>query len=743
MRAGRPGPVSKRRRKDEQVVPEVQDFVPASLVPSGVANNQPLRTSPVLRSPELVRRASSLDGRLLSTPGMAPHAEGVGTVDIRDTGNSFAYRDHGVVGAEERAHLSSPGAPGPPLFVGAGLDGHWEPIPDFEEMYAQMRDPETGIPRADRRWRLMTYSNCFVGSEAVDWLVAHLKLTRPDAVAYGQRLLEAGILQHVTQSEPFADDFFYYRFQEDEDSYILNMKRVWESGRPVRPALDVAQDLLTRLACLCEEHRLSVLAARRQLSPGGLGAQQLPQVRGQEDGESVDYQALAQSDAFRQYSFAAAELQRVALFGLDHEEKLAFFVNVYNALCLHCHLVLGTPTNFFRRWLFFRSMCYRISGLDFSLDDIEHGVLRGNKCSPSIRIMQQLRPGDPKCQYVLTQRDGRIHFVISAGTASDPPIRILDADNVEEELHFSTDEFLNNTVRIDASRRTVTIPRIFSWYADDFPRPEIELLKWIAQYLRADQQVILMSLINEERGEFPQMIYENFKWSNPDARFNAAVIRRKRRRLERERQLQETGGMLRGPLGGSPISTANTVLIGNSGNIQSPSPVLTAELYPAPGSAVMVASGPESFVGVEGEAKMGTNQPHWPEVRDNHRQHLRDQATRLQAELSHMAYGRVALLHLEEQQDAVRAGHRPAAGLPTIQEEEGDIAAEKSSAPLGNAAETPAPRTDSLTPGQETTSNGVASEGARGQQSTAYEKGANRAEEGEDHVSESDLSGRI
>lgn len=62
--------------------------------------------------------------------------------------------------------------------------------------------------------------------------------------------------------------------------------------------------------------------------------------------------------------------------------------------------------------------------------------------------MQQLRPSDPKCQFILTVRESRIHFVISAGTPSDPPIRIVDMENLEDELHDATEEFLNKTVKV-------------------------------------------------------------------------------------------------------------------------------------------------------------------------------------------------------------------------------------------------------------------------------------------------------
>eukprot|EP00188_Purpureofilum_apyrenoidigerum_P000290 Plantae.Rhodophyta-Purpureofilum_apyrenoidigerum.ctg11204.p1 GENE.Plantae.Rhodophyta-Purpureofilum_apyrenoidigerum.ctg11204~~Plantae.Rhodophyta-Purpureofilum_apyrenoidigerum.ctg11204.p1 ORF type:complete len:557 (-),score=72.25 Plantae.Rhodophyta-Purpureofilum_apyrenoidigerum.ctg11204:323-1993(-) len=396
------------------------------------------------------------------------------------------------------------------------------PIPNFEALYSRMRDPDHGVKIEDRRWNFRQYSKCFIGAELVNWLIDNVdgSLEREDAVEMGQNLLNAGILHHVTKSESFADQHYFYRFQEDEETSILNMKRVWDSNRRARNAVDVSVTMITKLACLCEEHRRSFLHDRSGNDPSA-------------NDEDVDYAILAKSEAFRIYEFDTAELQAVDITSLDSGERLAFFINVYNTLCLHGHVVSGAPTHFFKRMSFFRRISYRLGGLDYTLDDIEHGILRGNKRPPSWRFMQQLRPTDPKCHLIPSRREERIHFVISAGTPSDPPIRIVDMENLAEVLHDATEEFLNMTVQVDTARKEITLPRIFSWYSEDFPRPESSMLRWVGQYLRRDLSAALSMLL--ENNSQPTVIYQNFDWTNSEARFSAAVVRKKRRRLERER----------------------------------------------------------------------------------------------------------------------------------------------------------------------------------------------------------------
>ena len=67
-------------------------------------------------------------------------------------------------------------------------------------------------------------------------------------------------------------------------------------------------------------------------------------------GQSVNYAGIKASDNWRNYVRMARELQRVDIFGLNREQKLAFFINVYNALVVHGNIATGHPTNVWQRW---------------------------------------------------------------------------------------------------------------------------------------------------------------------------------------------------------------------------------------------------------------------------------------------------------------------------------------------------------------------------------------------------------
>jgi hypothetical protein len=65
----------------------------------------------------------------------------------------------------------------------------------------------------DRKYRLKTYKDCFVGKEAVDYLIQSGGApTRQDAVELGRALQSTYLFEHVTRDHTFADEYLFFRF---------------------------------------------------------------------------------------------------------------------------------------------------------------------------------------------------------------------------------------------------------------------------------------------------------------------------------------------------------------------------------------------------------------------------------------------------------------------------------------------------------------------------------------------------
>ncbi len=67
------------------------------------------------------------------------------------------------------------------------------------------------------------------------------------------------------------------------------------------------------------------------------------------DGKALNYKALKQDPVFKTYVNATAELQRVDVVSLNREERMAFFINIYNAVVVHALAVFGPASNLKQR----------------------------------------------------------------------------------------------------------------------------------------------------------------------------------------------------------------------------------------------------------------------------------------------------------------------------------------------------------------------------------------------------------
>ena len=73
-----------------------------------------------------------------------------------------------------------------------------------------------GIEIQDRRYRLTTYKQCFIASEAIEWMKKRYILSKSEAIRLGQELIDLKIIHHVTDDHDFKDGYFFYRFYTDE-----------------------------------------------------------------------------------------------------------------------------------------------------------------------------------------------------------------------------------------------------------------------------------------------------------------------------------------------------------------------------------------------------------------------------------------------------------------------------------------------------------------------------------------------
>ena len=144
----------------------------------------------------------------------------------------------------------------------------------------------------------------------------------------------------------------------------------------------------------------------------------------------------------------------------------------------------------FIKWLhFYAQTSYLIGHTLYNLNDIENGILRGNRQSPVPFTSIPFPIRDERLKLILPC-DPRIHFSINCGVLSCPPIAVysFEEERLNQELTRATKSFINTDVVIDTVNNKICLSSIFKWYYHDFGSTDMQLIEWILQY--ANEQVI-------------------------------------------------------------------------------------------------------------------------------------------------------------------------------------------------------------------------------------------------------------
>jgi len=164
-------------------------------------------------------------------------------------------------------------------------------------------------------------------------------------------------------------------------------------------------------------------------------------------------------------TLAEAEEDDLSRVRSDRRTSLAFWLNIYNAAAQL--LLERRPTLFESRVRFFRAHAVTVAGTELSLDDIEHGILRGRRSKYGLGYLPRIARTGLASNYEL-EPDPRIHFALNCGAASCPAVLAYDPETIDETLDRATRSHLGATVEYDTERNLVRIPRLFLWFVGDF-----------------------------------------------------------------------------------------------------------------------------------------------------------------------------------------------------------------------------------------------------------------------------------
>jgi hypothetical protein len=228
----------------------------------------------------------------------------------------------------------------------------------------------------------------------------------------------------------------------------------------------------------------------------------------------LDYARLCASPTYAEYCLCARRLQSFDPGTLaSPEERLAFWINLYNALIVDAVIQFEVKRSVDDVPGFFWRAAYNVGGWRYGAFDIEYGLLRANAPHPAIPG-PHFGAGDTRRRYSFRQLDPRIHFALVCAARSCPPIAVYDATRIDDQLEMATRTFINHGgVEIDRASDEVRLSKIFQWYAPDFgARPfglgdKRPLLEFIAAYLsnEGDRNYVLLGK--------PAVRFQRYDWA--------------------------------------------------------------------------------------------------------------------------------------------------------------------------------------------------------------------------------------
>ncbi len=158
----------------------------------------------------------------------------------------------------------------------------------------------------------------------------------------------------------------------------------------------------------------------------------------------VNYKGVIQ-DSPLLYKYFTAMSENPPKDNWSKEEVLAYWINLYNAIAIKL-VIDNYPIKSIRElqepW---NQRFFKIEDKKYSLDDIEHTILR-------------------------EMNDPRIHFLINCASASSPILwnRAYTATNINKALDERTKAFINNSKFNVISKTELKLSKVFEWYEKDF-----------------------------------------------------------------------------------------------------------------------------------------------------------------------------------------------------------------------------------------------------------------------------------
>ncbi|KAE9456791.1 hypothetical protein C3L33_11309, partial [Rhododendron williamsianum] len=247
------------------------------------------------------------------------------------------------------------------------------------------------------------------------------------------------------------------------------------------------------------------------------------------DDDSFNYAAIM----LQKFRSLVKRLEKVDPGKMKREEKLAFWINIHNALFMHAYLAYGTHNHVRgtsilkvktcyadcfslpQRCVFITHYCvtyimiiynmifqaaYNVGGHYVNACIIQSSIL-GIRLHYSLPRLQTLlspgkkfKMGSTKHVYAIEYPEPLVHFALCSGEYSDPAVRVYKAKSVFQDLKLAKEEFVQASIYIHKETK-ILLPKILDYFAKDMSLDVPGLLKVVNDCLSEVQQKAIIKCI--------------------------------------------------------------------------------------------------------------------------------------------------------------------------------------------------------------------------------------------------------
>ncbi|CAM6064891.1 unnamed protein product [Sphagnum tenellum] len=214
------------------------------------------------------------------------------------------------------------------------------------------------------------------------------------------------------------------------------------------------------------------------------------------DEDQLNYVAQALQD----FKLLVEQLASVDPSHLSHDEKLAFWINLYNTLMMDGYLTYGIPQSELKFFSLLQKVAYTVGGHLFSAAMIEYSLLKSKSSATHPQIMLSMALHRNKFtearKFGIDRPEPLINFALCCGTWSAPMLRIYTAEKVHMQLEDAFHNYTQASVGISTTGKLL-VPKLLQRYAQNFVE-DSDLLDWICNLLPSSQVDVICECIQQQ-----------------------------------------------------------------------------------------------------------------------------------------------------------------------------------------------------------------------------------------------------